>query len=87
MLLLHWHLLHLHLVQSPQQMGKGEKRRKTGHGLRRTKRDKGTKRDKDVDEIEMESLQFDFSTIKAATNDFPDDNKLGQGGFGAVYKV
>ena len=41
----------------------------------------------DVNEIETESLQFDFSTIKAATNDFPDDNKLGQGGFGAVYKV
>ncbi|KAK2644358.1 hypothetical protein Ddye_019553 [Dipteronia dyeriana] len=40
-----------------------------------------------VDEIESESLQFDFSTIKAATNDFPDDNKLGQGGFGAVYKA
>ncbi|KAK1556897.1 hypothetical protein Q3G72_014111 [Acer saccharum] len=39
-----------------------------------------------VDEIESESLQFDFSTIKAATNDFPDNNKLGQGGFGAVYK-
>ncbi|KAK2644362.1 hypothetical protein Ddye_019557 [Dipteronia dyeriana] len=41
-----------------------------------------------VDEIESaESLQFDFSTIKATTNDFPADNKLGQGGFGAVYKV
>ncbi|KAK4858395.1 hypothetical protein QYF36_015709 [Acer negundo] len=40
-----------------------------------------------VDEIDsMESLQFNFSTIKAATNDFLDDNKLGQGGFGAVYK-
>ncbi|KAK0606843.1 hypothetical protein LWI29_005105 [Acer saccharum] len=40
-----------------------------------------------VDEIDSEeSLQFNFSTIKAATNDFLDDNKLGQGGFGAVYK-
>ncbi|KAL5841911.1 hypothetical protein ACOSQ3_012514 [Xanthoceras sorbifolium] len=34
----------------------------------------------------VESLQFDFSTIKVATNDFSTDNKLGQGGFGAVYK-
>ncbi|KAK2654682.1 hypothetical protein Ddye_014538 [Dipteronia dyeriana] len=41
-----------------------------------------------VDEIDFEeSLQFNFSTIKAATDDFLDDNKLGQGGFGAVYKT
>ncbi|XP_017227655.1 cysteine-rich receptor-like protein kinase 44 [Daucus carota subsp. sativus] len=32
------------------------------------------------------SLQFEFSTIEVATNCFSDDNKLGQGGFGAVYK-
>ncbi|KAL1537377.1 non-specific serine/threonine protein kinase [Salvia divinorum] len=39
------------------------------------------------DEISMaESLQYPFSTIKAATNDFSDDNKLGEGGFGPVYK-
>jgi hypothetical protein len=31
--------------------------------------------------------EFKFATIKRATNDFSDDNKLGQGGFGAVYKV
>ncbi|KAG4142828.1 hypothetical protein ERO13_D06G150901v2 [Gossypium hirsutum] len=34
----------------------------------------------------MESLQFDFSTIEAATNKFSVDNKLGEGGFGPVYK-
>ncbi|XWS19474.1 hypothetical protein CRYUN_Cryun31cG0019300 [Craigia yunnanensis] len=34
----------------------------------------------------VESLQFDFDTVLIATNDFSDDNKLGQGGFGAVYK-
>ncbi|KAL1537391.1 hypothetical protein AAHA92_29910 [Salvia divinorum] len=40
-----------------------------------------------VDEISTaESLQYPFSTIKAATNDFSDDNKLGEGGFGSVYK-
>ncbi|WRX27422.1 Protein kinase domain - like 10 [Theobroma cacao] len=39
------------------------------------------------DEIgSAESLQYDFSTIRAATDDFSDTNKLGQGGFGAVYK-
>lgn len=30
---------------------------------------------------------YDLSTIKAATNDFSVDNKLGEGGFGVVYMV
>ncbi|KAG6641575.1 hypothetical protein CIPAW_09G083500 [Carya illinoinensis] len=34
----------------------------------------------------LESLQFDFSTIEAATNKFSDNSKLGEGGFGVVYK-
>ncbi|TKY51076.1 Cysteine-rich receptor protein kinase 25 [Spatholobus suberectus] len=34
----------------------------------------------------VESLRFDFITIKAATNKFSDTNKLGEGGFGEVYK-
>nr|XP_023894217.1 cysteine-rich receptor-like protein kinase 10 [Quercus suber] len=34
----------------------------------------------------VESLKFDFATIEAATNKFSDDNKLGEGGFGQVYK-
>lgn len=34
-----------------------------------------------------ESLQFDFETFRLATDNFSDANKLGQGGFGAVYKV
>ncbi|WOG85276.1 hypothetical protein DCAR_0104464 [Daucus carota subsp. sativus] len=33
-----------------------------------------------------ESLQYDFGTIEVATNYFSESNKLGQGGFGAVYK-
>ncbi|XP_057986371.1 cysteine-rich receptor-like protein kinase 44 isoform X2 [Hevea brasiliensis] len=40
-----------------------------------------------VDKIEsVESLQFDFGTISVATKNFCEENKLGQGGFGAVYK-
>uniref|UniRef100_A0A7N2LUJ3 Uncharacterized protein n=1 Tax=Quercus lobata TaxID=97700 RepID=A0A7N2LUJ3_QUELO len=35
---------------------------------------------------ENESLQFDFATIEGATDKFSDDNKLGEGGFGVVYK-
>ncbi|KAK2644371.1 hypothetical protein Ddye_019566 [Dipteronia dyeriana] len=34
----------------------------------------------------IESLQYDFGTIQAATNGFSTDNKLGAGGFGEVYK-
>ncbi|KAI3732249.1 hypothetical protein L1987_63450 [Smallanthus sonchifolius] len=34
----------------------------------------------------VESLQYDFSTVKVATNNFSEDNKLGRGGFGTVYK-
>lgn len=40
------------------------------------------------DEIKLVvSSQFDFDTIRVATNNFSDANKLGQGGFGPVYKV
>ncbi|XP_038690296.1 cysteine-rich receptor-like protein kinase 10 [Tripterygium wilfordii] len=34
----------------------------------------------------VESLQFDFASIEVATRKFSDDNKLGEGGFGEVYK-
>ncbi|XP_057961827.1 cysteine-rich receptor-like protein kinase 25 isoform X2 [Malania oleifera] len=34
----------------------------------------------------VESLQFDLDTIKVATNNFSNDNKIGEGGFGVVYK-
>lgn len=37
--------------------------------------------------VSAKSLQFDFETIRVATDNFSDANKLGQGGFGAVYKV
>ncbi|BAT94001.1 hypothetical protein VIGAN_08056600 [Vigna angularis var. angularis] len=33
-----------------------------------------------------DSLQFDLATIEAATNRFSDENKIGKGGFGVVYK-
>ncbi|XP_024023236.1 cysteine-rich receptor-like protein kinase 10 [Morus notabilis] len=42
--------------------------------------------DNAVDIITIESLQCDFATIEAATNNFSLNNKLGQGGFGDVYK-
>ncbi|KAK9204220.1 hypothetical protein WN943_014478 [Citrus x changshan-huyou] len=38
----------------------------------------------DNDITTLESLQFDFETIEAATNKFSTDNKLGEGGFGVL---
>ncbi|MBA0724089.1 hypothetical protein Golax_020798 [Gossypium laxum] len=34
----------------------------------------------------IDSLQYDYATIEAATDKFSDANKLGKGGFGEVYK-
>lgn len=38
------------------------------------------------DLTDVESLQFDLATVEAATDGFSDENKIGQGGFGVVYK-
>ena len=35
----------------------------------------------------MGFVQFNFNTIRKATDEFSDENKLGEGGLGAVYKV
>jgi hypothetical protein len=42
-----------------------------------------------VDEVINEDPQvvFTMETLLAATGNFHDDNKLGEGGFGPVYKV
>lgn len=40
------------------------------------------------DEIKLEELPvYDFEKLQIATNNFDPNNKLGQGGFGPVYKV
>ncbi|CAI9279809.1 unnamed protein product [Lactuca saligna] len=33
-----------------------------------------------------DALQYNFNLVRAATNDFSEENKLGKGGFGVVYK-
>jgi hypothetical protein len=35
----------------------------------------------------IDSLLLDLSMLREATDNFSDSNKLGEGGFGAVYKV
>ncbi|KAK9714866.1 hypothetical protein RND81_06G126200 [Saponaria officinalis] len=52
-------------------------------GKRKTKR---ISEENKVDISSIESLQYDFATVKAATDNFSEANKLGQGGFGSVYK-
>ena len=43
---------------------------------------------KEADEIlNTEALQFDLASIRTATNNFSEANKLGRGGFGTVYRV
>lgn len=39
------------------------------------------------EEEDLKLPLFDLSTMSRATNNFSEANKLGQGGFGAVYKV
>ncbi|XP_015868178.3 cysteine-rich receptor-like protein kinase 26 isoform X2 [Ziziphus jujuba] len=52
--------------------------------FKRRKAKKKLQTPEDIDGLEC--VQFDFGAIKAATDDFSDANKLGEGGFGAVYK-
>lgn len=40
------------------------------------------------DQVDTPDLPtFSFNSIVSATGDFSEENKLGQGGFGTVYKV
>ncbi|XP_058759729.1 cysteine-rich receptor-like protein kinase 10 [Vicia villosa] len=42
--------------------------------------------EEDVDEDSYDLIVFGYLTIKVATNNFSKENKLGEGGFGTVYK-
>lgn len=41
----------------------------------------------DLEGMELQTVSFALKQIKAATNNFDASNKIGEGGFGAVYKV
>ncbi|XP_076950074.1 cysteine-rich receptor-like protein kinase 15 [Bidens hawaiensis] len=47
---------------------------------------KKKKQTKPTPEIQTEFYHYPFDTVKAATNNFSEENKLGSGGFGVVYK-
>ncbi|GAB4830995.1 hypothetical protein Ancab_040221 [Ancistrocladus abbreviatus] len=57
---------------------------------RRTKRSYNTLNARtesvDIELLTADSLQYDWSTLRAATNNFSDSNKIGKGGFSVVYK-
>ncbi|KFK31914.1 hypothetical protein AALP_AA6G175100 [Arabis alpina] len=53
---------------------------------RRRKSDRTTKLKIDDDITSPQSVQFNFKTLDAATDKFSGKNKIGQGGFGEVYK-
>jgi hypothetical protein len=40
-----------------------------------------------IEESDSEFSLYEFDQIADATNNFSDESKLGQGGFGPVYKV
>ncbi len=42
----------------------------------------------EAEDIEnLDSMLIDICILRSATGDFAESNKLGEGGFGAVYKV
>jgi len=59
--------------------------------LREARQDFSRPKQPDQEEAEggkkCELPLFSFETVAAATGDFSADNKLGEGGFGHVYKV
>ncbi|KAM5577694.1 G-type lectin S-receptor-like serine/threonine-protein kinase RKS1 [Rosa sericea] len=48
--------------------------------------DSASRTDPDGSRLKSDIPFFDLSTISAATNNFSDSNRLGEGGFGPVYK-
>ncbi|KAF5783921.1 putative protein kinase RLK-Pelle-DLSV family [Helianthus annuus] len=54
--------------------------------IRLRKKKKNQTTPPNAESLDAESFHYSFRMVKAATNNFSEENKLGQGGFGAVYK-
>ncbi|XP_057499028.1 cysteine-rich receptor-like protein kinase 10 isoform X4 [Actinidia eriantha] len=55
---------------------------------RATKKYECVREDTGGDDITtVQSLQYDLAILQAATNNFSEENKIGEGGFGPVYKA
>ncbi|KAJ0983400.1 hypothetical protein J5N97_011655 [Dioscorea zingiberensis] len=54
--------------------------------MRRRRRAAVRKGQRNGESISGDCLLFDLGTLRHATNNFSDENKLGEGGFGSVYK-
>ncbi|RYR35877.1 hypothetical protein Ahy_A10g050979 isoform C [Arachis hypogaea] len=52
--------------------------------LRKKRRQSSRGDERNMDDLKLP--MFDFDTLSMATNNFSQDNKLGEGGFGSVYK-
>lgn len=63
-----------------RELGDNESRRSTNCKAR-------TQKKKKIQSISQELKIFDFQAIVVATSNFSIINKLGEGGFGSVYKV
>ena len=61
-----------------RELGDNESRRSTNRKARTHEKDQS---------ISQELKIFEFQTIVVATSNFSIINKLGEGGFGSVYKV
>nr|GEU68730.1 G-type lectin S-receptor-like serine/threonine-protein kinase At1g67520 [Tanacetum cinerariifolium] len=87
-LMLKLKLLKLKLLKIVLLIRKEERRKRDEYFLELT----ASESFKDVHQLEGDGgngndlLVFSVASIMAATNDFSDENKLGQGGFGPVYK-
>ncbi|XP_044497350.1 cysteine-rich receptor-like protein kinase 10 [Mangifera indica] len=54
--------------------------------IRRARKKKTPLLEDIVENDDISTMEFDLATIEAATNKFSTENKLGEGGFGEVYK-